>query len=135
VRFWDTSALIPLLSDEATTTKLQSLVQDDPNIAVSFITPVEVASALWRRLRQTRDDLAFRRAELRYAALRAGWTVVGEYERSLAEAPRLISLHRLRAADAIQLACARMSGIDLPFVTLDQELATAARAEGFLVLP
>ncbi|HEX7152121.1 MAG TPA: type II toxin-antitoxin system VapC family toxin [Thermoanaerobaculia bacterium] len=113
---------------------LQSVLQDDPNIAVSFITPVEVASAVWRQFRQTRDDVAWRRAELRYAALQSGWTVIDEYEAALTEARRLISRHRLRAADAIQLACARVSGDTLPVVTLDKELAAAARAEGFPVL-
>ena len=48
-------------------------------------------------------------------------------------------IHRLRAMDALQLAAALVAcGNDpttLPFVTLDRDLITAARAEGFTVLP
>jgi predicted nucleic acid-binding protein len=46
--------------------------------------------------------------------------------------------HRLRAGDALQLAAALKGTRNpsaRPFVTLDHDLASAARAEGFPVLP
>jgi len=56
----------------------------------------------------------------------------------LQQAIRLLRLHPLRAADAQQLAAALvLSDFEprtLPFVTLDGQLAAAARREGFEVL-
>ncbi|MBI4576013.1 MAG: hypothetical protein HY722_07095 [Planctomycetes bacterium] len=54
-------------------------------------------------------------------------------------ARRLVGLHPLTAADALQLAAACVAARDdprrLPFVCLDEQLAEAARREGFQVLP
>jgi predicted nucleic acid-binding protein len=54
-------------------------------------------------------------------------------------ADRLLGIHPLRAADAFQLAALLAASeerpADLPFVTLDDRLADAARKEGFPVLP
>ena len=54
-------------------------------------------------------------------------------------ADRLLGIHPLRAADALQLAALLAASeerpVDLPFVTLDDRLADAARKEGFPVLP
>lgn len=53
-------------------------------------------------------------------------------------AARLLRVHPLCAADALQLAAARMAAEDrpetLPFVTLDDRLALAAQREGFEVI-
>jgi predicted nucleic acid-binding protein len=53
-------------------------------------------------------------------------------------ARRLLRVHTLRAADALQLAAAITVAEGLPasleVVTLDQQLAAAARREGFPVL-
>jgi predicted nucleic acid-binding protein len=50
-------------------------------------------------------------------------------------ADRLLGLHPLRTADAFQLAAALLAAEEnpenLPFVTLDERLAEAARKEGF----
>jgi len=56
-----------------------------------------------------------------------------------ARAARLLSLHPLRAADALQLAAAlvwcRERTAEAPFVCLDDRLRLAAAREGFRVLP
>jgi predicted nucleic acid-binding protein len=53
-------------------------------------------------------------------------------------ARRLLRVHPLRPADALQLAAALTAAEahagSLPFVTLDRRLADAARREGFPVL-
>jgi hypothetical protein len=53
-------------------------------------------------------------------------------------ATRFVRVHPLRAADAFQLAAAYLATerrpAVLPFVTLDERLAVAARKEGFTVL-
>jgi len=137
VRFWDSSALVPLVVDEETTDAVNALAATDSTIVVSFVTPIEVESAIWRRTRGTLDAAARQRSHQRLAALHNEWIVVDGYASVLAEAQRMVGRHGLRGADAIQLAAAiivRGSGT-LPFVTFDDELITAARAEGFPVLP
>lgn len=139
MRFWDTSAIIPLLSEEDKTTDMQSLLVTDPNMVIWAFTPIEVASALWRKQRARRDDVSRVAAERRLAALAARWSFVDDFRAVLKEAHQTVARHALKAADALQLAAAvveRMGAAGaLPFVTLDKELAAAARAEGFNVLP
>jgi predicted nucleic acid-binding protein len=52
---------------------------------------------------------------------------------------RLLAVHRLRAADALQLAAALVWSEEQPanetFVCLDRRLRGAARREGFSLLP
>lgn len=54
-------------------------------------------------------------------------------------AHRLLEIHPLRAADALQLSAALIATEDQPngfgFVTCDEVLATAAEKEGFTVFP
>jgi hypothetical protein len=65
--------------------------------------------------------------------------VVVPSEAIRSRADRLLGVHPLRAADALQLAALTIAAeerpADLPFVTLDDRLAEAARKEGFSVLP
>jgi predicted nucleic acid-binding protein len=137
VKFWDSSALVPLLADENSTDVLSAIALEDPEIVVSPITPVEVDSALWRKARRMRDDVARQRSHRRLAALRSQWTVIEDYREILEEARNMVARHGLRGADAIQLASAIVTrgGAVLTLVTRDEELATAARAEGFPILP
>jgi len=135
VKYWDSSVLVPLVSDEPTTDVLTALVGEDSAMIVSFITPLEVTNVMWRKA-GVNDDLR-RWSERRYAALERDWVVVTEYAAVLEESLRVIRRHALRAGDAIQLACAIIAAPDrqLTFVTLDTDLKAAARAEGFPVLP
>jgi hypothetical protein len=52
VRFWDSSALIPLLVSEDTSAPLEALFLDEPSVAVWWGTEVECASALARLERE-----------------------------------------------------------------------------------
>ena len=136
MRFWDTSALVPLLTQEDATAEMTALFATDRNLVVAFITPVEIASALTRKA-GVNDDLR-RLAERRLAVLEANWRIIDEYEPAMKIAQRFASTYRLRAGDAIQLACATLATADrsgLPFVVRDHDLAAAARAEGFPILP
>ena len=56
MRFWDTSALVPLIVRETTTPKMLALLAEDPDITVSALTTVEILSALARRSRESADD-------------------------------------------------------------------------------
>lgn len=135
MRFWDSSALVPLLSDEETTDVVQALFREDRNIVTAFITPVELISAVCRKAGVNRD--LRRQAMRRYAVLEANWTLVDDYEQLMASARSIAAQRCLRTGDAIHLACALRARPDksLPFVTFDGELIFAARDEGFTVLP
>ncbi|MGH7583797.1 MAG: type II toxin-antitoxin system VapC family toxin [Gemmatimonadales bacterium] len=139
MRFWDTSALLPLLLQEARTDAMIALMGDDPAAAVWWLTPVECWSALARLRREQRltDDQVTSAATLLDEAAQR-WTEVPPIERVRDQACRLLRLHQFRAADALQLAAAlvlaEFEPRTLPFVTLDDRLAGAARREGFDVI-
>jgi predicted nucleic acid-binding protein len=125
------------VANEPTTEVLTAIANADPEFVISPITPVEVDSAVWRKARQTRDDVTRQRSLRRLAALRERWIVVEDYREVLEEAQRIVARYGLRGADAIQLGTAVVTrgGAVLPFVALDEELKAAARAEGFPILP
>jgi predicted nucleic acid-binding protein len=140
MRFWDSSALIPLLIRETSSKQMRGLLASDSRIIASFITPIEIGSALWRRRHHhelTAEQHAV--AEEAFSKLRESWSEMVEILAARQIALDLITRHILRAADALQLAAALIACGDdpasLPFVTLDHDLASAARNEGFNVLP
>jgi predicted nucleic acid-binding protein len=143
MRFWDSSALVPLLILEPSSQNMRALIHHDAEVVASFITAVEVSSAVWRRLHNGKLGAAeHAAAEEQFAALSNNWWEENELRRIIDLALDLLRRHPLRAADAIQLAsaiaivkAARIKPSSLPFVTLDGDLADAARAEGFPVLP
>jgi predicted nucleic acid-binding protein len=140
VRFWDTSALVPLIVDEPTTPALQRLLSSDRDVVVWMLTSVELLSTLGRLGRMTPDlaDL-LPGARLEVMDLFSRWAAVTHLEGVRRRAERLVGVHPLAAADAMQLGAALLASGDRPetldFVTLDEPLARAARLEGFRVLP
>jgi predicted nucleic acid-binding protein len=139
VRFWDSSAVIPLLVVEDSSEDAQAEHARDIAMATWWGTQVECVSALARLEREDRlsaNELAGGLGRL--GQLAAGWVEVRPTERLRADAMRLLRVHALRAGDALQLAAARAAAEDnppsLPFVTLDSRLALAASREGFEIL-
>lgn len=136
MRFWDTSALLPLFVDEPSTEACRALVADDPVILVWEATSIEMLSALsrYRRHSQGFDDLW---PGVRQSMLErwADWSRVADLSRVSSRAQRLVNIHPLKSGDAQQLAAALVACEDqphrLPFVTRDRALADAARLEGF----
>jgi len=68
VRFWDASAIVPLLIAEASTRRLQALAARDPDMLVWWGSEVECVSALARLERDAMLDsqaavLAFNRPQ------------------------------------------------------------------------
>ena len=140
MRFWDSSALVPLLVEESSSAAIRALLGDDPAVVVWQLAGTEVTSALWRRRRADEIDEVVRRlAEAGLAVLEGLWTAVEDTPLVDRRARRLLALHPVRAADALHLAAALIACDErtkmLPFVTLDDRLADAARREGFRVLP
>ena len=140
MRFWDSSAIIPLCLKEKTSEPMKRLMQDDEDIVVWWTTRIECLSALSRRQREgvlPMGDEAKARAVL--SALSATWSEIQPTETVRLRAERLLSIHPLRSADALQLASALIWAQETPrglgFVCLDQNLREGALKEGFSVLP
>jgi uncharacterized protein len=139
VRFWDSSALLPLVVQEKSTGRIQEIHQKDDDMTVWWGTPTECWSALARLEREGRlsGASANQAAEGLKKLLTRGHEVLPS-PAVRATAKRLLFTHPLRAADALQLAAAVvLAGPDveeLEFVTLDEALAGCARREGFRVL-
>lgn len=140
MKFWDSSAIIPLCLREKTSEAMKDLMKDDEDIVIWWTTRIECLSALSRRQREgmlPSGDAAKARTVL--CALAATWSEVQPTETVRLRAERLLSIHPLRAADALQLASALIWAQETPrgldFVCLDQNLREGALKEGFSVLP
>ena len=136
MKFWDASAIVPLLVAESTTQSLQALANRDSDLLVWWGSRVECASALARLERGALLDvqgaaLAFDRLK----QLANGWHEIEPSEIIRENALRFLRVHPLRVADALQLAAAFLAAerrpSSLEVVTLDDRLADAARKEGF----
>lgn len=137
MRFWDTSAIIPLLVAEPNSARVHELLERDPDMAVWWSTPVECWSALSRLHREGKigmrdEDGARALIEL----LRSTWYEVLPSEEVRLQARRLLRLHALRAADSLQLAAALVwaDGDTTEFVSFDTHLRRAALLEGLQVV-
>ena len=139
MRFWDSSALVGLLVDERSTSALRRELDSDPDQTVWCLSPVEIASALARRLREGFASAQEDRFRSEWRELADYWREVASIETVRARAFRLLNVHALRAGDALQLGSALIACEDrpdtLPFVCLDDRLRDAARREGFPVIP
>jgi uncharacterized protein len=136
LRFWDSSAIVPLTVAETSTDAIQATVAEDPVMCVWWATEVECVSALSRLERDgALTDAATTAALDRLDALAEAWNEVQATTALRGAARRLLRVHALRAADALQLAAAIVAAEGLPssldFLTLDERLAAAARREGF----
>lgn len=139
MRFWDTSAIVPLLVDQEATASLRVLLDEDPAIAAWWGTPIECTSAFARLRREgvfTIDEEASAIQLLR--DLREAWFEILPSRDLRDESMRLLRVHSLKAADALQLGSA-LTWTGTPregeLVTLDERLALAARLEGLEVVP
>ena len=139
MRFWDSSAIIPLILEEAASGRIRDLYTGDRDMLVWWGTLIECHSGLARRERaglipgdvRVNTDRALRELSLH-------WTEVEPVSSIREVAIRLLGVHDLRAADALQLASAVLSRSEEPrlleFVCLDRRLAAAASKEGMVVL-
>jgi hypothetical protein len=140
MRYWDSSALVSLLVQEPETAKREKQLRADAEIVTWWATRVECASALNRLARGGR----LTQAQLKLALgdldeLAEGWAEVQPSDRVRLRAQRLLRVHPLRAADALQLsACLVAFDGESPgatFVCADERLGEAAEKEGLRVLP
>lgn len=139
MKFWDSSALVPLLVDEPASRALLDLRQRHAVMVVWWLSEVECASAIARLEREAGlSPKAAVEAFERLRVLGRSWheiQPVGEIRES---AVRFLRVHALRAGDALQLAAAFVAAEQRPstveFVSLDDRLSLAAAREGFRVV-
>ncbi len=139
MKFWDASAIVPLLVAEAATRRLQALAAEDPDILVWWGSAIECVSALARLERDAAlNAKAMTLALQRLRQLAAAWHEIDPSDAIREAATRFLRVHPLRAADALQLAAAFLAAerrpASLTVLTLDDRLGTAARKEGFAVI-
>ena len=139
MRFWDSSAIVPLLVAETSSAAVMQVYELDPEVVAWWATEAECVSALARLERE--GSLAapsMTEGLRRLASLASSWREVQPVSAVRQTTIRLIRVHPLRTADALQLGAAIVAAEDhpatLPFVTLDERLAQAAEREGFPVV-
>jgi predicted nucleic acid-binding protein len=140
MKFWDSSALLPLLLEEAHSEALRAIAREDSQLVVWWGAPLECRSAFARLKREallTSSDEG-ELIEL-LEELSSSWVEILASENVRKIASRLLMTHPLRAADSLQLAAALIwSGTPVEkneFVCLDSRLRKAAHNEGFVVFP
>jgi uncharacterized protein len=137
--FWDTSALVPLCCFQPQSAQARQVVRAYSRQVVWWGTIVEAVSSLNRLAREgTLNAKESREAFIRLDYLRARWNEVQPTQEVRERAERLLRVHRLRAADALQLAAALIWCGDRPrgrpLIGADGILSDAAAAEGFTTI-
>lgn len=138
MKFWDASAIVPLLLDQPRTVRARAFLVEDAEMVVWWGSQVECASAIARLHRDGHLTAAAEaRARARLLTLKASWFEVQPGDAVREQALRVLRLHPLRTADALQLAAALEwagSPPDGTFISFDERLTAAAQREGFLTL-
>jgi predicted nucleic acid-binding protein len=138
MKFWDPSAIIPLLHVEPTSRTARTIHASDRRMFVWWAAETECVSGLARIERAGEDPDVIVEALQRLDSFVAGWDEVEPTTAVRRTARRLLRTHDLRAADALKLAAALKASEDLPsmldFVSQDSRLNDAARREGFNVV-
>ena len=140
MRYWDSSALIPLVIAEPASEHARTWLSGGGRIVTWAWSRTEITSAIERRAREGALSRAQRREALqRFDVFAESWDEVTELLAVRARANALLARHPLRAADAGQLGAAlliqeQLAGA-LTFVCLDQRLSIAAERESLRVIP
>ena len=140
MRFWDTSAIVPLLVIEPFSRPIMEILKEDQAMIVWWSTRIESVSAI---VRQTREGIlnvsGEEQARTGLMKLAGSWREILPTQIVRETAERLLTVHPLRTADALQLSAALIWATKNPkghhFVSLDNGLREAARKEGFTLLP
>lgn len=140
MRFWDSSAIVPLCFHESASDAVRRIAKTDEDMVVWWSSRVECISAMARRQREgLLSAEAAHEARAILSALSGQWSEVQPTEVVRERAERNLWVHPLRAADGLQLAAALVWAEESPkgleLVCLDRNLREAALREGFTVLP
>jgi hypothetical protein len=140
MKFWDSSAIIPLCIEEPHTKVVREIAKKDGAIVVWWGSLIECYSAFARLYR---EGLLESHEEEQVAeillSLSRSWTEIKPGEDIRDIAIRILRNHPLRAADSLQLAAAIVWADRRPrghhFICLDNKLREAAKREGFMISP
>jgi len=140
LRYWDSSALVALHIEQKSTALVRSLYEQDAQVLTWILSDIEIRSALHRLSREgAMSDRTVREATQQVESLWESFHIISLIAPVKVRARRLLGLHSLRAADALQLGAALVAAHDDPngqeFACLDDRLSTAAAREGFTVVP
>ncbi len=139
MRYWDASALVPLIVAEPDSDRVRGWLSEDDHIVTWVWTRTEITGAIERRTREGLLSRRQRREVLdRLAALAGRWDEVTDVLAVRSRADALLARHPLRAADAGQLGAAllvqeQLAG-SLTFACRDRRLLSAADLEGLRIL-
>ncbi|MFJ4046775.1 type II toxin-antitoxin system VapC family toxin [Microbacterium sp. NPDC089987] len=134
--YLDTSALVPLLVEEAGTPIALRLWRDATQVACSRLVVVEAAAAIAMgrragRLSESEHDALQENA----TRLIRDMTLIEAYSDIVGQAAELAVRHSLRGYDATHLATAtRIRARDVLFASGDRMLLRAANDEGFTTI-
>jgi predicted nucleic acid-binding protein len=96
MKFWDASAIVPLLMTEPTTKAVQTLAEKDPTMLVWWAAELECASAIVRLERDAAlDDAAVTQAFHRLRQLAHTWHEVDPSDSIREAAVRILRVHHL----------------------------------------
>jgi predicted nucleic acid-binding protein len=140
VKFWDTSAVVPLCVIEPRSGIVKSILTRDPSMVVWWATRTECVSGLMRQRREgslrIEDE---RQARQVLGRLADAWTEVQPSQILRGTAEQLLAVHALRAADAFQLAAAlhwcQKQTTNMELVSFDIRMREAGDKQGFTLLP
>jgi len=139
LKFWDTSAVVPLIIREAGSELVRRWLRDDADMVIWALTRLELVAAVERRAREKQLTARQRTLALaRIERISRDAHEVNDVAAVRTRAVPLLARHALRAADAVQLGAALLVAdpepASLTLVALDRRLAAAAEREGFAVL-
>ena len=139
MRYWDASALVPLVVAEPDSGVVRTWLSEDDQIVTWAWTRTEITSAIERRAREGSLSRLQRREVLRrFEAFAGSWDEVTDVLAVRSRANAVLARHPLRGADAGQLGAAllvqeQLAGV-LTFVCLDHRLSSAAELESLRVV-
>ena len=131
--YFDTSALFPLIVEEAGTPVSSELFRDAVMVTSSTLALVEVAAAVatGRRMGRIRDEEHDDLQDIATTLVRE-LTLIDAHGDIIEEGVRLAASRDLRGYDAMHLATAKaIRARDVVFTSGDRRLLAAASAEGF----
>ena len=137
--FWDTSGIVPLCCFQSQTAEASKTARIYARQVTWWAAPVEVTSSLNRLYRERNLTLEGKQQAIsRLTYLRRRWNEIQPADEVRDSAERLLNIHKLKAADALQLAAALVWCGQRPhgrhFIGADGVLADAAEAEGFTLI-
>lgn len=137
--FLDSSALVKRYVAEIGTDMVTALIENEPNLAVSWLALPETLAAITRRLKgfsSSNADLT--RIKDQFILDWQKMLVIAVTGAPVNGVEMLIASHALRGADSIHLSSALWLGqatkTPVTFVASDTELLAAAKAEGLATI-